>query len=56
MSVLEQNSRKRMMLGQDGNSLTLLIILNAIIFVLLSFIKVIYLLIIVQKLYLTTRY
>jgi membrane associated rhomboid family serine protease len=43
MSVLEQNSRKRMLLGQDGNSLTLLIIFNAIIFVLLSFIKVIYL-------------
>ncbi len=43
MSVLEQNSRKRMMLGQDGNSLTLLIILNAIIFVLLFFIKVLYL-------------
>jgi uncharacterized integral membrane protein len=43
MSVLEQNSRKRMLLGQDGNSLTLLIIFNAIIFVLLNFLKVIYL-------------
>lgn len=43
MSVLEQNSRKRMLLGQDGNSLTLLIIFNAIIFVLLNFVKVIYL-------------
>jgi membrane associated rhomboid family serine protease len=43
MSVLEQNSRKRMMLGQDGNSLTLLLIINAIIFVLLSFVKVVYL-------------
>ncbi len=44
MSVLEQNSRKRMLLGQDGNSLTLLIIFNAIIFVLLNFVKAIYLL------------
>jgi membrane associated rhomboid family serine protease len=44
MSVLKQDSRKRMMLGQDGNSLTFLLIFNAIIFVLLKFAMVIYLL------------
>ncbi len=43
MSVLEQNSRKKMLLGQDGNSLTLLIIFNEIIFILLNFVKIIYL-------------
>jgi membrane associated rhomboid family serine protease len=43
MSVLEQNSRKKMLLGQDGNTLTLLIIFNAIIFVMLNFVKVLYL-------------
>ena len=43
MSVLEQNSRKKMLLGQDGNSLTLLIIFNAIIFILLNFVKIVYL-------------
>lgn len=43
MSVLEQNSRKKMLLGQDGNSLTLLIVINAVIFILLSFVKIIYL-------------
>lgn len=42
MSVLEQNSRKKLLLGQDGNSLTLLIVINAIIFILLNFIRIIY--------------
>jgi membrane associated rhomboid family serine protease len=44
MSVLEQNSRRKMMLGQDGNSLTTLLIINAVIFVLINFVKIVYLL------------
>ncbi len=44
MSLLQQNSRKRMLLGQDGNSLVLLIIFNIIVYVLISFTKVVYLL------------
>ena len=43
MSILQQDSRKRMMLGQDGNSLYFLLIFNAIIFVLLYFVRVLYL-------------
>jgi membrane associated rhomboid family serine protease len=43
MSVLEQNSRKKMLLGQDGNTLTLLIIFNAIIFAILNFVRILYL-------------
>jgi len=44
MSLLQQNSRKRILLGQDGNSLVLLIIFNIIVYVLISFTKVVYLL------------
>lgn len=44
MSLLQQNSRKRILLGQDGNSLVLLIIFNIIIYVLLNFTKIVYLL------------
>ncbi|MCY7420812.1 MAG: rhomboid family intramembrane serine protease [Chitinophagaceae bacterium] len=44
MSVLEQNSRRKMMLGQDGNSLTTLLIINIVAFVLLNFVKIVYLL------------
>jgi len=43
MSLLQQNNRKKILLGQDGNSLVLLIIVNVIIFIFLSFIKIIYL-------------
>lgn len=43
MSVLEQNSRRKMLLGQDGNSLTTLLIINAVAFVILNFVKIIYL-------------
>jgi len=43
MNVKEDNYRKRMNLGQDGNALIQLIILNAILFVILKFIYVIYL-------------
>ncbi len=43
MSILQQNNRKKILLGQDGNSLLLLIIVNVIIFIFLSFIKIVYL-------------
>jgi membrane associated rhomboid family serine protease len=43
MSLLQQNSRKRITLGQDGNSLVLLIVFNIIIFILLNFLKIVYL-------------
>lgn len=43
MSLLQQNNRKKILLGQDGNSLVLLIIVNVIIFIFLSFIRIIYL-------------
>src|SRR5580765_8708630 len=43
MSVREQNKRNRILLGQDNNALTWLIIINAVIFVTLLFTKVIYL-------------
>ncbi|MEP6684996.1 MAG: rhomboid family intramembrane serine protease [Parafilimonas sp.] len=42
MSVREQNRRKKILMGQDNNALTWLIILNAIVFVTILFIKVIY--------------
>jgi membrane associated rhomboid family serine protease len=42
MSLLQLNSRKRISLGQDGNSLVLLIIFNIIVFVLLNFAKIVY--------------
>lgn len=44
MSVLEQNSRRKLMLGQEGNSLTTLLIINIVAFVILNFIKIVYLL------------
>jgi membrane associated rhomboid family serine protease len=44
MSVLEQNSRKKALLGEDGSSLTGLLIANAVVFVALLFVKVLYLL------------
>ena len=43
MSVLEQNSRRKTLLGEDGNALTMLLIFNAILFVVISFIKILYL-------------
>jgi membrane associated rhomboid family serine protease len=41
---MEDNSRKRMLLGQDGNALVQLVVINAVIFAILQFIYVIYLL------------
>lgn len=43
MSILQQNNRKKILLGQDGNSLFLLIVVNVIIYIFLSFIKIVYL-------------
>jgi membrane associated rhomboid family serine protease len=44
MRVLEDNERKRMVLGQDGNALVQLVVVNAVLFVILKFIWLIYLL------------
>lgn len=41
---MEDSYRKRMVLGQDGNALVQLIVINAVLFVILKFIYVIYLL------------
>ena len=43
MDVKEENYRKRMYLGQDGNALVQLLVLNAVIFVVLKFVFVIFL-------------
>src|SRR6266487_586482 len=42
MSVMHQNRRNPILLGQDNNALTWLIIINAVIFVGINFIKIIY--------------
>ena len=42
MSYYQQRNRSRLSIGQDGNTLTLLIAINLVVFVILSFIKVIY--------------
>src|SRR5580692_1346923 len=44
MRVREDNYRKKMVLGQDGNALVQLVIINAVLFAILKFIYVIYLL------------
>ena len=43
MSIREQDKKNRVRLGEDNNALTWLIILNAVIFLILNFVKVIYL-------------
>jgi membrane associated rhomboid family serine protease len=43
MDVKEENYRKRMYLGQDGNALFQLLVLNAVIFVVLKFVLVFFL-------------
>src|ERR1700682_4335781 len=43
MDVKEENYRKRMHLGQDGNALVQLLILNAVIFVVLKFVFIFFL-------------
>src|ERR1700749_2713344 len=42
MRVMEDNYRKKMTLGQDGNALVQLIVINAVLFAILKFIYVIY--------------
>lgn len=42
MAVSQQNKRNRILLGQDNNALTWLIIINSVIFVALTFIKLVY--------------
>src|ERR1700743_3010532 len=44
MRVMEDNYRKRMVLGQDGNALVQLVVVNAVLFVILKFIWLVYLL------------
>ena len=44
MRVMEDNYRKKMLLGQDGNALVQLVIVNACLFVILKFVYCIYLL------------
>jgi membrane associated rhomboid family serine protease len=39
---MEQNKRSRLLLGQDNNALTWLIIINAVAFVIISFIEILY--------------
>ena len=43
MNILQKYSRKKVLLGQDGNSLVFLVAFNVIAYILLSFIKVVYL-------------
>jgi membrane associated rhomboid family serine protease len=42
MRVMEDNYRKQMGLGQDGNALVKLIVFNAVLFVILKFIYIIF--------------
>ncbi|HZH66358.1 MAG TPA: rhomboid family intramembrane serine protease [Flavisolibacter sp.] len=42
MSYYQQRNRTRLSIGEDGNTLTLLLIINLIVFAVLAFIKVIY--------------
>ena len=43
MNIIEQQSRRKVLLGQDGNSLVFLLAANVILFILLSFVKVVFL-------------
>src|SRR5258706_8611302 len=42
MRVMEDSYRKKMMLGQDGNALVQLIVINAVLFVILQFIYLVF--------------
>lgn len=42
MSVMQQNRRNSLLLGQDNNALTWLIVINAVIFVIINFVKILY--------------
>ena len=42
MSYYQQRNRLRLSIGQDGNALTMLLVINLAIFAILAFIKVVY--------------
>ena len=42
MGVMEQNKKSKVLLGEDGNALIMLITINVVIFVLLNFILIVY--------------
>src|SRR2546423_783701 len=42
MSVMHKNRRNPILLGQDNNALTWLLIINAVVFVGINFIKIVY--------------
>lgn len=42
MSYYQQRNRLRLSIGQDGNALTMLLVINLVIFAILAFIKVVY--------------
>lgn len=42
MSVMQQNRRNPILLGQDNNALVWLIVINAVVFVIINFIKIVY--------------
>ncbi len=42
MSYYQQRNRTRLSIGEDGNTLTLLLVVNLIVFAILAFIKVVY--------------
>lgn len=42
MSVMRQNRRNTILLGQDNNALAWLLIINAVIFIIINFIKIVY--------------
>ncbi|HRI21282.1 MAG TPA: rhomboid family intramembrane serine protease [Panacibacter sp.] len=42
MSVMRQNRRNTILLGQDNNALAWLLIINAVVFIIINFIKIVY--------------
>src|SRR5579864_483107 len=42
MRVMEDNYRKKMVLGQDGNALVQLVVINAVLFAILKLVYVVY--------------
>jgi hypothetical protein len=42
MSVMQQNRKNPILLGQDNNALTWLLIINLVLFAIIAFVKVIY--------------
>src|SRR5437763_2383162 len=42
MRIMEDSYRKKMMLGQDGNALVQLVVINAVLFIILQFIYLVF--------------